>query len=75
VSLTASGLGALVATNNLSDLANAATARTNLERPPPSILMLKVMLWGWQPIWRQVPLASPALTEPDGADRLAGNQY
>jgi hypothetical protein len=30
VSLTASGLGALVAANNLSDLANAATARTNL---------------------------------------------
>jgi len=30
VSLTASGLGALVAANNLSDVANAATARTNL---------------------------------------------
>jgi parallel beta-helix repeat protein len=30
VSLTASGLGALAAANNLSDVANAATARTNL---------------------------------------------
>jgi hypothetical protein len=30
VSLTASGLGALVAANNLPDVANAATARTNL---------------------------------------------
>ncbi len=30
VSLTAAGLGALVAANNLSDVANAATARTNL---------------------------------------------
>lgn len=30
VSVTASGLGALAAANNLSDVANAATARTNL---------------------------------------------
>jgi parallel beta-helix repeat protein len=30
VSLTAAGLGALVAANNLSDVGNAATARTNL---------------------------------------------
>jgi hypothetical protein len=63
VSLTASGLGALVATNNLSDITNAATARTNLGAAAAAHTHAESDVVGLAAdLAAKAPLASPALT-------------